>query len=159
MTKLKAAGVTYSLIALFISVLMISIVFPTYSIFGYNHSVLSSTDPDLYVTMTPMPLFNVISDGFYSLSLKTGYLLLFSFQIVSIIVSLLLLPSVVLDLRKSHFVLALISFCSLLIEEILVCSFFYSNILVLSISVLCVCLTVVTACLYLISDSKLRKKN
>lgn len=113
-----------SILLVVMSVFLIAVVFPGNSMFGYEHQILSSTNPDLYVTITAMPLFNVIADSFYSISLKFGYISLFVLEVLSIILCVALSLMLILkkeNISKVFFVAPQISL--LLLEILIICLF------------------------------------
>lgn len=135
--RLKLLGIV-KFLSLFIPlILLISIVFPTNSIFGYPHSVLTSTNPDLYITITEKALFIVLSDSYYPILLKVGYICLFVTEILSFICCLAWLLMFILNKRKISQWLFNISNSFLIIMSIFVISLFYANPLILGISLGC----------------------
>ena len=143
------------LLVLFISLIfLILIVFPTYSIFGYSHQILSSADPDLYITISEQPLFHVISDNYYSTSLKTGYIILFIIEIFSILSCLSLLLVFILKREKIIKALFIASSVFLIVLAILIISFFKTNPLVLGVSITCLLIIVVNSILNIIFVQK-----
>lgn len=70
-------------------ILSILIALPSMPIFGFSHTLVDPTSPDLNsVTITSLPLFNVLTDDFYSIQLKSVYVSLFVFEILSFCSSL-----------------------------------------------------------------------
>ena len=146
-SRLKLIGIA-KLLSLFIPlILLISIVFPTYSIFGYQHSVLSSTDPNLYITITEMPLFIVISDNYYPILLKVGYISLFVVEILSAICCLAWLSVFIFEKKKVGQWLFNISNYFLIILSVFVIFLFYTNPLILGISLVCLLISIGSAVL------------
>jgi len=122
---------------LFISlVLLISVTFPTLNIFGYPHQVLSSTNPDLYVTISEQPLFHILFDDFYSFGLRISYVILLTFEILSIMLSLVFLVLLILKNKKTSNLLLVISSLSLLISSVLAIALFYTKPLILVFTLL-----------------------
>ena len=146
-SRLKLIGIA-KLLSLFIPlILLISIVFPTYSIFGYQHLVLSSTDPNLYITITEMPLFIVISDNYYPILLKVGYISLFVVEILSAICCLAWLSVFIFKKKKVGQWLFNISNSFLIILSVFVIFLFYTNPLILGISLVCLLISIGSAVL------------
>ncbi len=82
-------------------ILSILIALPSMPIFGFSHSIVDPTDPDLNsITITSLPLFQVLTDDFYSIQLKTAYVSLFVFEILSFCSSLFLLIYIFLTDKK-----------------------------------------------------------
>lgn len=137
--KNKIIKLIYLTLICLISIFLVSIVFPTYSIFGYTHELTGS---ELAITITPMPLFNVLMDDFYSPLLKVGYCFLFAFEILTLISCLLLIIFSILRKKKIIDILSIISACSLIVLQTLIIAFFYDNPLVLTISIISLVLTI-----------------
>lgn len=114
--------------------LLISIIFPTYSIFGYKHEVLSSFNSNLSITISEQPLFHVLSDDYYAMSLKIGYISLFAVERLSVLCCLVLL--LFLAFRKRRQAIWMVTICYLLTLMlcVLVIPFFFTNPLILAIS-------------------------
>ncbi len=73
-------------------ILSILIALPCMPIFGFSHGLVVSTGSESYIiTITEQPLFRVLIDEFYSIQLKTAYVSLFIFEILSFCSSLFLL--------------------------------------------------------------------
>lgn len=49
--------------------------FPTLPIYGYNHQISTSNNPDLYITITSNTLFKVLKDDYYNNVLKFAYII------------------------------------------------------------------------------------
>lgn len=143
--KLKLIGIAKFLTLFIPLILLISIVFPTYSIFGYQHSVLSSTDPDLYITISEKPLFVVVSDNYYPILLKVGYISLFVVEILSAICSLAWLSVFIFKKNKVGQWLFNISNSFLIILSVFVISLFYANPLIFGISLVCLLISIGSA--------------
>lgn len=155
-TRLRISSLV-KLLSLFIPViLLVSIVFPTYSIFGYPHDILTATDPYLYITITEKPLFIVLSDNYYPNSLKIGYIGLFVVEILSVICSLIFLAMFILGKNKISKILFFVSHCFLTTLCVFAISLFYKNPPILLISL--VCLLISTGNLVLHIVFKLRKE-
>ncbi len=76
---------------LVVNVVVFFCFFPTLQIYGYKHQILTSTNPELYVTITENSLFHVVKDDYYSSTLKTAYIISFVLQIISVISSSIML--------------------------------------------------------------------
>lgn len=111
--------------------LLVSVTFPTLSIFGYPHQVLSSTNPDLYVTISEQPLFHVLYDDFYSFGLRISYVILFVLQILSVMLCFAFLALLILKNKKTSNLLLVASSLSLLISSTLTIFLFYTKPLIL----------------------------
>ena len=152
--RLKLMGIA-KLLSLFIPlIILISIVFPTYSIFDYQHSVLSSTDPELYISVTEKPLFVVISDNNYSVLLKAGYISLFVVEILSAICCLACLSVFIFGKKRVGEWLFNISNSFLIILSIFVISLFYANPLILGILLICLLISIGSAVLRIVIKIK-----
>lgn len=75
--------------------------FPSLDIYGFTHSVQTSYDPILYITITETSLINVLNSDYYSPLLKIAYVINFIFQIMSIISSIILL--LIINQKKYSF--------------------------------------------------------
>ncbi len=152
--RLKLMGIA-KLLSLFIPlIILISIIFPTYSIFDYQHSALSSTDPELYISVTEKPLFVVISDNNYSVLLKAGYISLFVVEILSAICCLACLSVFIFGKKRVGEWLFNISNSFLIILSIFVISLFYANPLILGISLICLLISIGGAVLRIVIKIK-----
>lgn len=76
---------------LVVNVVVFFCFFPTLHIYGYEHQILTSTNPELYVTITENSLFHVVKDDYYSSTLKAAYIISFVLQIISVISSTIML--------------------------------------------------------------------
>lgn len=76
--------------------------FPTLHIYGYEHQILTSTDPELYVTITENTMFNVLKNDYYSSTLKSAYIISFVLQIISVISSMIMLLLFVFPKKIYH---------------------------------------------------------
>ena len=76
--------------------------FPTLQIYGYEHQILTSTNPELYVTITKNSLFHVVKDDYYSSTLKSAYIISFVLQIISVISSMIMLLLFVFPKKIYH---------------------------------------------------------
>lgn len=94
----------FSILFLAINIIVLFCFFPTLQIFGYEHQVLTSTNPDLYITITANNLFNVLKDNFYSTSLKFAYIVSFILQLISFISSLMLLFYVIFSKKTNYYI-------------------------------------------------------
>jgi len=90
-----------------ISIVILFIFFPFSQIWGYSHDVIVSTDPLLKVTITEQTYFNIMKDSFYNSGLKVFYSIIFSLEIVFIIVSLISLIYSCINKRKFKLFLTL----------------------------------------------------
>lgn len=129
-------------ILLNIAILFLAMFFPTLDIFGYTHEVSEPTNPSLVVTITPTSLFTMLSNSFYSIAIKSAYVCLFVFQILSILLLVVSVAFMILNKRKIYSLLCLFSFITILIEAILIISLFNTYILPLGITIVCLIITI-----------------
>lgn len=138
-------------------ILSILIALPSMPIFGFSHSIVDPTDPDLNsITITSLPLFNVLTDDFYSIQLKSAYVSLFVFEILSFCSSLFLLIYVFLTDKKR--VGMVIYTCSILclILDVHIITLFNAVPTILTCAIVCL----VIACVSIfINAIFLRKRN
>lgn len=138
-------------------ILSILIALPSMPIFGFSHSIVDPTDPDLNsITITSLPLFNVLIDDFYSIQLKSAYVSLFVFEILSFCSSLFLLIYVFLTDKKR--VGMVIYTCSILclILDVHIITLFNAVPTILTCAIVCL----VIACVSIfINAIFLRKRN
>lgn len=138
-------------------ILSILIALPSMPIFGFSHTLVDPTNPDLNsVTITSLPLFNVLTDDFYSIQLKSAYVSLFVFEILSFCSSLFLLIYVFLTDKKR--VGMVIYTCSILclILDIHIIALFNTVPTILTCAIVCL----VIACVSIfINAIFLRKRN
>lgn len=138
-------------------ILSILIALPSMPIFGFSHALVDPTNPDLNsVTITSLPLFNVLTDDFYSIQLKSAYVSLFVFEILSFCSSLFLLIYVFLTDKKR--VGMVIYTCSILclILDIHIIALFNGTPTILTCAIVCL----VIACVSIfINAIFLRKRN
>ena len=81
--------------------ILIALIFPTSPIFGYWHTVPSFPGSDKHVSISPLPLYQVLSDDIYSSSLKAGYISIVVFEVLAVICILILLITFLLGKEKA----------------------------------------------------------
>lgn len=138
-------------------ILSILIALPSMPIFGFSHTLVDPTNPDLNsVTITSLPLFNVLTDDFYSIQLKSAYFSLFIFEILSFCSSLFLLIYVFLTDKKRVGMVIYTSSILCLILDIHIIALFNTVPTILTCAIVCL----VIACVSIFINSIfLRKRN
>lgn len=138
-------------------ILSILIALPSMPIFGFSHTLVDPTNPDLNsVTITSLPLFNVLTDDFYSIQLKSAYVSLLIFEILSFCSSLFLLIYVFLTDKKRVGMVIYTSSILCLILDIHIIALFNTVPTILTCAIVCL----VIACVSIFINSIfLRKRN
>lgn len=138
-------------------ILSILIAFPSMPIFGFTHSLVDPSNPESYsITITEQPLFHVLRDNFYSIQLKSAYVSLFVFEVLSFCTSLFLLIYIFLTDKKR--VGMVIYTCSILclILDVHIITLFNAVPTILTCAIVCL----VIACVSIfINTMFLRKRN
>lgn len=138
-------------------ILSILIAFPSMPIFGFTHSLVDPSNPESYsITITEQPLFHVLRDNFYSIQLKSAYVSLFVFEVLSFCTSLFLLIYIFLtDKKRVGMVIYVCSiFC--LILDVHIITLFNAVPTILTCAIVCL----VIACVSIfINTMFLRKRN
>lgn len=132
-------------------ILSILIALPSMPIFGFAHG-----DPESHVTITTQPLFHILRDDFYSIQLKSAYVSLFIFEVLSFCCSAFLL--IYIFLTDKNRVGMVIYACSIicLILDIHIIALFNGAPTILTCAIVCL----VIACVSIfINAIFLRKRN
>ncbi len=141
-------------------ILSILIAFPSMPIFGFTHSLVDPSNPESYsITITEQPLFHVLRDNFYSIQLKSAYVSLFVFEVLSFCTSLFLLIYIFLtDKKRVGMVIYVCSiFC--LILDIHIIALFNSTPTIFTCAITCLLISVGCATIYtLFCNEKMLKR-
>ena len=160
MDKTEKQALTTQIISFLLAascILSILIALPSMPIFGFSHTLVDPTNQDLNsVTITSLPLFNVLTDDFYSIQLKSAYVSLFVFEILSFCSSLFLLIYVFLTDKKRVGMVIYTSSILCLILDIHIIALFNTVPTILTCAIVCL----VIACVSIfINAIFLRKRN
>ena len=142
-----------------VSCLLFALFFPTLEIFGSVHEVPSQNTGNT-ITITEEPLFNLLSNDYYSLGLKSAYILLFVFQIISVLSVLLSIVLLLMKSNKLNLVL-LISLSVILVTSILALSLFATKFPLNTLSIVLLVITLLNGSVYGINafqENKARKE-
>lgn len=131
---------------LILSIILLLTFFPTYNIFGYVHTIPSKHDPNLFITIVPNNIFNVLNDRFYSTFLKFIYILIFSLQIINVLYFLILI-FIIYSYRDKHSIIRKLVVFGIFLNlslEVLLLIAFYDEIILLFISFICLIFTFIS---------------
>lgn len=85
-TLIQILNLAVIIVPLFVLVVLL---WPSLPLWGYSHSVPSG-DSGYHITITSQPLFHVLSDDYYPISLRAGYLTMFFLEVFAVFFSFLL---------------------------------------------------------------------
>ena len=111
--------------------LLIAVVWPGFPLWGYSHSVTSEGG---HVTITSLPLFQVLSDNYYPALIRMGYALIFGLEILAPLCSL---SFFVVYLFKKKDIARKLLYTGLALSMalelmVILCFYSYTNILILA---------------------------
>ena len=160
MDKTEKQALTTLIISFLLAVsciLSILIALPSMPIFGFTHSLVDPSNPESYsITITEQPLFHVLRDNFYSIQLKSAYVSLFVFEVLSFCTSLFLLIHIFLTDKKRVGVVIYTSSILCLILDIHIIALFNTVPTILTCAIVCLVIACVSN---LINAIFLRKRN
>lgn len=141
-------------ISFVITLILIITFFPSYPIYGYVHEI-SSGNNGLLITITHSTLVNVLKDNFYDLSIKILYVLIFSLQLLTLIINLIFIISRFSKNNKINFIYYIFLLSTTVILELLLIIAFKNLFPIILIPIICFILSTILLSLVLRRRNKL----